>query len=464
MFGEIFDRPWFTRLWTLQEIALADAYEAVFLCGLQTIKFGDIIQAHARLAQWGSEQSYKDKANPKFYHHRVIEDAITVHALLRSYVISHRSAGGFYQSKRAMHPNNGGESMPLISSIFGLVRKKQATDPKDKVFALYGLCNELGVLMPPPDYTKDLRQIYSELTKSIIQYETTLNVLYMIHTPRRRGDLPSWVPDWSDYWKTHGTYPLTFAHEYQSSNSKAFYSFDSDCRTLIVLGKVVDAISWVGKGVPVLEENAGPLGPDIDNQKSLQIWKIFQEWAQFVEKRAEENIFPYGGSWANKLAFYFTMTQGLSKKGLTDGDLQSDVKAFGSWYGYLVNGENDAEKELLEAGITREMLTTEVISDMNMICAIDFDGKDLAANFQYKTWGLQRGKTFFMTQRGWLGSAEGQIREGDIVALIAGLEMPLILSPVQEQFQVVGHAYVHGIMDGEVWPKDLEDLRLINLI
>jgi hypothetical protein len=35
-----------------------------------------------------------------------------------------------------------------------------------------------------------------------------------------------------------------------------------------------------------------------------------------------------------------------------------------------------------------------------MISAIDFDGKDLAGNFQYKTWGLQRGKTFFMTQKG----------------------------------------------------------------
>jgi hypothetical protein len=129
-----------------------------------------------------------------------------------------------------------------------------------------------------------------------------------------------------------------------------------------------------------------------------------------------------------------------------------------------VNGENNVEEELLEAGMTREMLTAEVISDMNKICAIDFDGKDLAGNFQYKTWGLQRGKTFFMTQKGWLGSAEGQIREGDIVALVAGLEMPLILSPVEEQFQVVGHAYVYRIMNGEAWPKDLEDLRLISLI
>jgi hypothetical protein len=80
----------------LQEIALADAYEALFLCGLETIKFDDIIEANIRLAQWRSEKTHNDNPDPKFYHYRVIQDAITVHALLRSYVISHRTAGGFY--------------------------------------------------------------------------------------------------------------------------------------------------------------------------------------------------------------------------------------------------------------------------------------------------------------------------------------------------------------------------------
>jgi hypothetical protein len=80
----------------LQEIALADAYEALFLCGLETIKFGDIIEANIRLAQWRSEKTHNDNPDPKSYHYRVIQDAITVHALLRSYVISHRTAGGFY--------------------------------------------------------------------------------------------------------------------------------------------------------------------------------------------------------------------------------------------------------------------------------------------------------------------------------------------------------------------------------
>ena len=63
-----------------------------------------------------------------------------------------------------------------------------------------------------------------------------------------------------------------------------------------------------------------------------------------------------------------------------------------------------------------------------------------------------------------MGTAEGGIQEGDVVALIAGLEMPLILSPIGGHFRVAAHAYVHGVMNGEEWPKNLDEMRLFNLI
>jgi len=281
--GEIFGRPWFTRMWTLQELALADASEALLLCGELSIKFDVVVQAHDRLVQWKSEQP-ENRADYKYSHYRVIADAIEAYCLLHSYIDSRRTAEGFGASRRSAHPNNQEKPTPLISSIFDKVRRKNATDPKDKVFALYGLCKELGMLMPHPDYTKDLRQIYSEVAKSIIQHDAKLSILYMVNTPRRRDDLPSWVPDWSDSWRTEGNYPINYAPLYQASTPKTFYSFDSGCKTLTVLGKVVDAISWIGKEVPVLEENPGPWGPDFDNQRSLQLWKTFQQSAQFVEK------------------------------------------------------------------------------------------------------------------------------------------------------------------------------------
>jgi hypothetical protein len=462
--SKVFGRSWFTRIWTLQEIALTNMSETLLLCGRRSIKLDEIIQAHNCLVDL------------KFDHYRLIADAIKLYCELHYYVVSHRMTGDSDRLRATLNTQKKDKSSPLISRIFGQARSKEATDPKDKVFALYGLCKELGVLMPDPDYTQCLNKIYSEVTKSIVEHDEDLDVLYMINTPRRCGNLPSWVPDWSDHWKTEGNYPISFAPLYQASQSKAFYSFDPNCQTLTVLGKIVDTISFVGKGIQVFEENRGPWGPALDQvgDRSLELWTTFQEWAGHVEKRARDNTTPYGGSELDVIAFYFTVTQDVPLKPgqvrrskndvTTNEDQQKDVTAFGCWYDYLVRGEKKLERELLERGMVPEQITAEFLTDFNMVCALRFDGEDLAGKFQDTVWGLNRGKTFFMSKEGWMGIAEGGIQEGDVVALIAGLEMPLILSPVGGHFRVTAHAYVHDIMDGEAWPKSLDEMRLFNIV
>jgi hypothetical protein len=462
--GKVFDRPWFRRMWTLQEIALTNINETILLYGSQSIKLEEIIKAHNCLVDL------------KCYHYRLIADAINVYCDLHHYVVSRRTTEVSSRLRAMLNPKKKDKPFPLISSVFGQARRKEASDPKDKVFALYGLCTELGVLMPHPDYAKSLSQIYSEATKSIIEHDEELDVLYMINTPRRIVNLPSWVPDWSDHWKTEGNYPISFALAYQASQSKALYSFDPNCQTLTVLGKIIDTISFVGKGIPVFEENRGPWGPDLDqdHNRGLELWKTFQEWAKYVEKRAGDNATPYGESELGVIAFYFTVTQDVPLKAgevrrskndaTTNEGQQKDIAGFGCWYNYLVRGEKKLEIELLECGMMPEQITTEFLTYFNMVSALRFDGKDLAGNFQHEVWGLNRGKTFFTSEEGWMGMAEGEIQEGDVVALIAGLEMPLVLSPVGDHFRVAAHAYVHGIMDGEAWPKSLDEMRLFNLV
>lgn len=41
--------------------------------------------------------------------------------------------------------------------------------------------------------------------------------------------------------------------------------------------------------------------------------------------------------------------------------------------------------------------------------------------------------------------------QGDVIAVMFGMNIPLVLRPVGgDYYQIVGEAYVHGIMDGEV--------------
>ena len=65
------------------------------------------------------------------------------------------------------------------------------------------------------------------------------------------------------------------------------------------------------------------------------------------------------------------------------------------------------------------------------------------------------------------GLLEDLIHPGDVMAIISGLELPMILRAVgddQDTYRLVTFAYVHGLMYGEAWEN--EDLRLseINLI
>jgi hypothetical protein len=53
---------------------------------------------------------------------------------------------------------------------------------------------------------------------------------------------------------------------------------------------------------------------------------------------------------------------------------------------------------------------------------------------------------------------------GDKIVIIRGLEMPLLLRPVENGYKLITHVYVHGMMYGEMWPQDegcLEDIILL---
>jgi hypothetical protein len=45
-----------------------------------------------------------------------------------------------------------------------------------------------------------------------------------------------------------------------------------------------------------------------------------------------------------------------------------------------------------------------------------------------------------------MGLAEGTIKEGDLVAMICSMEMPLILRLDGDNFSLVTHADLHGMM------------------
>jgi hypothetical protein len=74
-------------------------------------------------------------------------------------------------------------------------------------------------------------------------------------------------------------------------------------------------------------------------------------------------------------------------------------------------------------------------------------------------------KLFISKEEGWLGLAPMQAEVGDRIALLEGGDVPYILRQKlgeENEWEIIGDAYVHGIMDGEGWkPDELVDIILV---
>jgi hypothetical protein len=77
-------------------------------------------------------------------------------------------------------------------------------------------------------------------------------------------------------------------------------------------------------------------------------------------------------------------------------------------------------------------------------------------------------KCFFYTDNNYFGTAPDplpdSIQAGDMVAVVSGLEMPLVLRPVEGGHRLISHVYVHGMMYGELWPEGQDQLQNIALV
>lgn len=70
-------------------------------------------------------------------------------------------------------------------------------------------------------------------------------------------------------------------------------------------------------------------------------------------------------------------------------------------------------------------------------------------------------RALFVTAKGYVGLAPWNARKGDVVTILLGGKTPYLLrrqSPDASLFTLVGEAYVHGVMEGEVMVPETSPL------
>jgi hypothetical protein len=203
-------RPWFYRVWTLQEPLVAR--QLSFVLGPHNI-------------------------GPKLLRSLVELEMVLEHHSIgcltdRAVTLRQHVTTGWNNIKSYMGPfagwwETGDIAMPLnlLQTIQklendGLVfsrplltlleesRQRHSSDPRDKIFALLCLASDKESYIGTVDYSIAIEDLYTSLTFMIIQCTGSLGILNDVEHPRhflsasRRLDLhlPSWVPDWTQQW------------------------------------------------------------------------------------------------------------------------------------------------------------------------------------------------------------------------------------------------------------------------
>ena len=162
------NRPWFTRVWVTQEVALGQ--EVIFICGKKDVGKNMLIRGLL-----------------------VASSAITTvtNDFLPSYTLRFKS----------ISPMPLGSFLALRSSVvnmLGFNGDLHCSDPRDFVFSLFGIITDLHVHHLEVDYIKSVEDVFTDFAIAIIKIGR-INILEDVwRLSSKYPELPSWVPDWTD--------------------------------------------------------------------------------------------------------------------------------------------------------------------------------------------------------------------------------------------------------------------------
>jgi len=171
---EILSRPWFTRVWILQELVLSQ--DPWLQCGRSRVRW----QMFGRtVSKYCHSSSY----------------AVTVFSDMSERWTQARGARKKSRDEFGIEEALGQDLLELISAraVCGV------SDPRDMIYAHLGLVGAETRNMVPIDYEKTVAQLYASMTGLYAQWIGIWNIITFagVEPERRDPSLPSWVVDWS---------------------------------------------------------------------------------------------------------------------------------------------------------------------------------------------------------------------------------------------------------------------------
>jgi hypothetical protein len=385
---DIRHRRWWSRLWVVQEVALARS--ATLICSNRAVSYDNF-------SGW----------------HKILDEDPTPKGLLTLTSLSKA-----LKHLRAVANAKVEQSRPL--EVLYWARVLIAADPRDIIFGMVGLSDNFKSLLPLPDYNKSAAQVFTDVARRHLNLTRSLDILEHATSTSPNFDRPSWVPYWSD---APAVWKLGHKSTKASRNSEAIFSISTDDQNLRVRGQKFDKV----KVLPLADPKA--YTELFLDEQTIESWRMSCNVGFSLTKYPTGE--PVGEVVMRTLCWDSETATAHGQFSLFSKEIEN---SFREWH--------------------RVLTTTRTPKEYKKQLRIKQNLFDLEINV---------GTPLCTTAKGYLAAVPFTAKVGDCIAVLAGGRVPFVLRPIGDHYRLVGPCYVHGIMNGEAFPENLDELTWFSI-
>lgn len=478
-------RPWFARSWVVQEVSLGNDTDKRVLVGEAETSFDAVTKA--LLFCTNSIDFLMD-----------LESKATSRAMIQSSVFATRDHG-----------------RPSSALLDILVRHRgcKATLARDKVFAFLNISTDGETLDIKADYTVCTRKVMIDTAVAVMTHGDNLDMLSSANawpdgdtngkstaSPQEPGkesvcmdgtvicphsdhgpSLPSWVPDWSvpsfaPSFQSKGEFGEYFSDYRAAGTSVKEVQFRENNTQLGLKGHLIDHIVAVGPGfVEVQGLDIGSYYRTIKGWGDMcGVWDSKKKRKKYVTNEEMLNAFvntlTCGGRDVTVKSSKPTPMMGKSPDAsiwLGDSDFIAQfnqLMAVFQMNWFLDNLWPGIAARPIILNTLYIIIGFPVSAWLFLLAQLGLGPSfaSVSSGFRQRFFKSVNHRRFIRTSSGFIGLASPQVRPDDWVAVFAGGAVPIVVREAGivdtrgPLLEVVGDAYVHGLMFGDAWDMETE--------
>ncbi|KAK1846110.1 heterokaryon incompatibility [Colletotrichum chrysophilum] len=195
--ASVLSHKWFSRVWVLQEVVVSKLVS--IQCGCRRIPWDDFCKMLLLRPSYQRQYSLTIQSREKI---DIVQEMFQARC---AYQVTHglQNFRPYWYSQIANYTAPSDD----ITEMLMRARQLEASDPRDKVFALLGISANINLddKKLAVDYSKHPAEVYADLARFVMTTSESFDMLsHVNHFVRFQpffaspyGWLPSWVPDWN---------------------------------------------------------------------------------------------------------------------------------------------------------------------------------------------------------------------------------------------------------------------------